>query len=633
MKGLLFAYSVGVAQMLSGANPLYRFEQPFPDAQTAKAVQRFLHQAEARLPNVLKEHVPSISVVFSDMQPKPSFLFSLFSTQPEAEVGPLPLPDCGDEVEPDDAGVEIEGEESEPAPAEKPKKTPVIVYGDFSRATHVIRLNRRFLSDIQSPYQDDRNYRCGHGSMYQLALATLLHETAHAYDFANVRTSKEQEEFAACAKDKSRCAAVKKFQHRRHSVSDHPIFQEIVHEGHTKAIASPDPYERKHPEQEYFPVNFEFFLLQPAEFRMHRPRLYDFFSTYFDHNPMGGGVSVPLPQIGIMTKIPMLDFPTYTAADLAPDKVSRADFFLVASGVAGESRFGHVTLRFKMCKKSLQPDEVCPEEEQAQDLVVTYAADLRNETSINPFKGLMGKYFSATSITYLDTALENYVYLENRQLEAYPLKLTMEQKNNLVLQVLTDFWSFEGNYKFITKNCSTEARDVIKSALGIHGFSTKDPILPANLKARLVAKNLIEEKPVEIYRGSLTLIEEKLTIAMAGDKKKPYATKLIGLPPQRRVAWYKKHMKPDLKALDKLAWQHVEQEVGRTRQVQEIRRLSNTYAEEVRDLMSEIAILREGYGIPTAYRVVMPTKKPLPYRQEMDVFSAGEKAVYTALTL
>ncbi len=641
MRGLFFACSLGLSCQLWGGQGFYRFDQTLPEGpQLEHFAQIFLKQAEKLLPPVVRDHLPPLTVVFKERESNIPFLTSISTAKVTAASGliPLSLPNCGEEGA-ESASLEEEGDDG--APEEQPpvsaSKGHPLVYGDYNHKTHTIRLNPRFKLDLTTQNQENRMYRCGHGSMYRLLLATVIHETAHAYDFSNIRTSAEQKEFAACASD-NRCDAVKKFKNRHLSVSDHPVFKKIVHDGLTKALASPDPYERKNSYIEYFAVNFEFWIMDPIEFNKHRPALAAFFREYFGYDPaVGRGQmkkqrEVPTEQMGIMTKIPLIHYPTFSEIDFAPNKVERADFFLIAAGSAGESRFGHVSFRFKMCKRSLQPGETCSAEDKAEDLVTTYAADLREATWVNPIKGLSGGYFSATSMVYLPTALDNYAYLESRTLEAYPLKLTLRQKEKLVLQVLTDFWSFEGRYKFISKNCSTEARDILKSILGVHHFASQYPIMPMKLKEVLIKENLIDPKPIHVYTSAVEKIEKRLELAMGTDKKKKYATKLIGLAPQSRMAWYKKHMKSDLKYLDKMAWRHVEEEVSRARQVKETHRLGVKYSSDMRRLTKEVGIYREGYGIPSDFRVVIPDGAKLPYQEELAVFEAAEKAVHTALS-
>ena len=84
-------------------------------------------------------------------------------------------------------------------------------YGYFNSRNGRIRINRLLLWDVKNPTEPDRFYPCGHGSMYRLALATLIHELSHVYDETNLRQTGEAEAIDSCAGDSSKhCRRLKK---------------------------------------------------------------------------------------------------------------------------------------------------------------------------------------------------------------------------------------------------------------------------------------------------------------------------------------------------------------------------------------------------------------------------------------
>ena len=455
----------------------------------------------------------------------------------------------------------------------------------------------------------------------------LVQETARAYDMENLRTPLEQETFVACKKDATRCEGVSRVKHRRTSISDHLSYKHMT---------------RNRKNLQDFSRVFASFLLEPEKFRLQYPRLHQFLSAHFSSSPTEKTFEEVRKKSSSLTQIPLLDFPTYVKGDFSPNKVDRIDFFLVAPGSASESRFGHVSLRFSMCAKELRPGERCEETDRDLDFVVAYTADLQRELGVNPIKGLLGQYKTMTSIVYLENALDMYVYLENRTMEAYPLKLTWEQQQALTWQVITDFWSFRGQYHIMSRNCSTEVRDILRSILGIHNFSTHRPIRPIGLKNLLIQHHLIDPEPEDIYDSARDMIAEGLRLALNRKPKKSEIDLLPTLEAGARIAWYRAHqdrgaevvdrIEPDMTAtIDCLAWSNLEKEVRRIRRIRKQHQLVCQHAHVLHELVQHIDITPEGEGIPSAYNVFMPTETPPPYQEELNKFKAEEATVLTEL--
>lgn len=455
----------------------------------------------------------------------------------------------------------------------------------------------------------------------------LVQETARAYDIENLRTPMERETFVACKKDATRCEGVSRLKHRKTSISDHLSYKHMT---------------RNRKNLEDFPRVFVSFLLEPVKFRLQYPRLHKFLSAHFSYTPIEPALEGVSEKPSSLTQIPILDFPTYVKADFSPNKVEGIDFFLVAPGSASESRFGHVSLRFRMCTKELQSGESCEETDRDLDFVVAYTADLQREMGVNPIKGLLGQYNTMTSIVYLENALDMYVYLENRTMEAYPLKLTWEQQQALTWQVITDFWSFRGQYQFMSRNCSTEVRDILRSILGIHNFSTHRPIRPLGLKNLLIRHHLIDPEPEEVYDSARNMIAEDLRLALNRKPTKSEVDLLPTLDAAARLVWYRTHMEvgadvidrinPDVAGrIDFMAWSNLEKEVQRTRRVRKQHQLVCQHAHALHEMAQHIDIKPEGEGIPSAYNVLMPTETPLPYQKEFDRFKAEEATVLSEL--
>lgn len=61
--------------------------------------------------------------------------------------------------------------------------------------------------------------------------------------------------------------------------------------------------------------------------------------------------------------------------------------------------------------------------------------------------------------------LDEYNRDELRDVESFPLKLSLKEKNDFINKVLEEHWNYRGSYKFITNNCAVESFDLLKGAL------------------------------------------------------------------------------------------------------------------------------------------------------------------------
>lgn len=61
--------------------------------------------------------------------------------------------------------------------------------------------------------------------------------------------------------------------------------------------------------------------------------------------------------------------------------------------------------------------------------------------------------------------LDEYNRDELRDVESFPLELSLKDKNNFINKVLEEHWNYRGSYKFITNNCAVESYDLLKGAL------------------------------------------------------------------------------------------------------------------------------------------------------------------------
>jgi hypothetical protein len=304
-----------------------------------------------------------------------------------------------------------------------------------------VDLNEKLLREI------DRDER------YQLAKSTLIHEISHIYDFQNKLVGAEKE---------------LKLTKKSYTISDSPLFWNIsgwqkksltrrmvqTNQRQTRRV---DVYEDKNP-QETFAVNMEHFLQDP-EFKCRKPSLYDYLSQALEHEPFPG------KDCDLEYRIaPTVNFEGNLEAQkiIDPSRLYEVHYFFAGQGKEIMSRWGHAMLRLVMCAPHrTEVNEKCLQDRNYH-LVLSFRADVTN-FNIDYIKGLTGKYASKMFVLSIADVVKEYTIGELRDLHSIPLRMTPEQKNQFVTQVLDRYWNYEGKYYFITNNCADETLSLLKS--------------------------------------------------------------------------------------------------------------------------------------------------------------------------
>jgi len=138
---------------------------------------------------------------------------------------------------------------------------------------------------------------------------------------------------------------------------------------------------------------------------------------------------------------------------LDPKRVSAIHVLFAGNDDRLMSRFGHVSLRLIVCPENNDSLEAC-DSNLYEHIVLGYRAQV-DELKINYLKGLMGDYQSYFfAYDFMDTYQE-YSIGEFRDLFSLPLNLTSKQRESMVRAMSEIHWTYSGEYKFLTKNCST----------------------------------------------------------------------------------------------------------------------------------------------------------------------------------
>lgn len=320
----------------------------------------------------------------------------------------------------------------------------------------VVVLNASLLARYTPGMQGKSPIACRHGSLHAEVLATVLHELGHAYEREARRRKQDSvpSRFPIPSADGSYL-----------SIADFDPGVVFPSNKNTHPLRSPDPYEIRSA-QESFAVNFEYFLLDEA-FACRRPTVARYLSRIFRFEPFSNR------NCRINTKaFAMADVATLLR-DLDPDRIYRVDYLVASPGTSFVSRWGHSMLRLVVCAPqrtdstsgltvpaaTFGPGCV---ENTFDHLVVSYRADLRG---IAPgFWSLVkDRYPSRLFLITFDEIFREYLYGDLRNLVAYPLVLSEEEKRALVHKILESYWGYEGDYHFLGNNCATETRDLVSS--------------------------------------------------------------------------------------------------------------------------------------------------------------------------
>lgn len=341
--------------------------------------------------------------------------------------------------------------------------------GRFLRRTHVIELNQAFLSQIVGGPVTSRQYPCGHRSVYQLAMATLAHETGHVYDQLNWPKDKDPVERAARAqcdfqRANEETPDCRDLRMMTHSVSDRPAFirQMNWHAGMFASrsknqlyLRSPDAYEFES-QEESFAVNLEYFLTDP-EFRCRRPSVYGFYRNHFNYEPFAGQANCVLNTEVHMTG-------SAATVSLDPERVQEVHYLLADKGEDLSSRWGHAMFRVVLC--STKRDERGPDciRDVMDHVIVSYRANM-NDIMMDNIGGVFGKYPSQQFLLTLPEVVSEYTLGESRDVKSVPLKFSRDQIRDFIYRVLEQHWDYRGTYYFISNNCATEGKHIVMATV------------------------------------------------------------------------------------------------------------------------------------------------------------------------
>lgn len=351
-------------------------------------------------------------------------------------------------------------------------------YGRYNSVRNIISINSRLLPEIVRGPSGTRGFGCYHGDFYRLALATLMHEIAHAYDALDL--------------DARVGKSVKRSRATRTTVSDDPLWKAIDLANRNR---DRDRLPARHAganRRESFAVHFEYFLLDP-EYRCRYPSHHEFLETHFGWSPPGGDC---VPAFEVVAR------KSTGAVNLDPDRVYQVRYLHASPGRKIASKLGHSMLHFVLCAPGTPRSPECLKQEE-EDLVLGFAAR-SDESPWHSLKGLVGIYDSMIFFTSLRYQLQTYNQFQMRDVVSYALDLDREQIRRLTLRALELYWTYRGPYRFLSNNCATETEDLLKAGSLNESYIFGDRRTPGGVLRHLSEIGLIDEtrEPI-VYKSGL----------------------------------------------------------------------------------------------------------------------------------
>lgn len=329
--------------------------------------------------------------------------------------------------------------------------------------SYKIILNKGLLAEILKGEKNSTTISCWQKNMYTYALATLIHELAHIYDYTLKITPHQQKIKLDCEsgdRNYRNLPNCRLQQIRKGALSESPQFLNLGHwqsrnsSINIKTSGKPDIYESQNA-WEFFAVNFENFILDP-EYKCRRPALYEFYRQHFGQ--------LPITEAHCQINPVIYEGTTGLPITLDSSKIHSVRFVVSNPGQGWMSKFGHAYLLLVVCApEQTRINDTCLKD-KTHHIVVDFSAKV-DTNDVNYFTGVFGGYFSSLNVSKLASTLNKATYDENRSLLSYPLNLSHKQIQILINKLLETYWDYTSEYFFINNNCAHELARVLLSLL------------------------------------------------------------------------------------------------------------------------------------------------------------------------
>lgn len=254
------------------------------------------------------------------------------------------------------------------------------------------------------------------------------------------------------------------------------------------------PQEFSTPE-ETFLVNFEKFMLDP-EYGCRRPLLYEYFRDRLGLAPFQDVSCKATNQVYLSG---MIDRPTPVTLDSS--RIYQVHYLLASSGEALMSNWGHSMFRIIACA----PHRKVPGPECLRDisyhLVLSFRANI-SDLVLDHLKGVLGGYPSQLFVMTVPEVIEEYNKTELRDLLSIPIRLSALEKKRFINGVLEHFWSYLGDYKFLSTNCATESYWLLRTAVRDRVFERTTPATPYGVLDQLEKAGRADRTKAIVFKSN-----------------------------------------------------------------------------------------------------------------------------------
>ena len=369
-----------------------------------------------------------------------------------------------------------------------------------------IKLNKRWLPALLAGQSDGLAPERQHVTLQNELKATLIHELGHFYDQGRFWPAAERQVLQRCRssyKSQGEIGLPRQCRgqtERRFTLSDAPRLldlagwpQQVGQRGQRETInrqldRSVDLYELYSP-QEFVAVNLEYFLLDP-EYGCRRPALKTFFRQHFDWEPSHTAdcpSALPYMNASLDANQPALGW-------LDPTRIYQAHYLLAEPDQAWASRWGHTMLRLVICApgRPRRPDCMLDLEHH---LVLSFRAFV-DDVQLSNWDGLTGVYPSRLFLLPLNQVLDEYTKTELRSLSSVPLNMSREELLGLATQAVSQHWSYNGNYYFVSNNCTVETLKLLRAGSDHSQLRDLDSYTPSGLLQMLEARGIANYTPL-----------------------------------------------------------------------------------------------------------------------------------------
>lgn len=308
---------------------------------------------------------------------------------------------------------------------------------------------------------------------------------------------------------------------------------------------SPNPEEFKSPANS-FTINYELFLNDP-NFKCRRPTYYNYFSSLTKKAPHLNHDCQMNSDVTLISESSSSTGAVSTRT-IKPERIYQIHYLFAGKGKQMMSRWGHAMFRLILCApgKTLGPSCL---QDYAHHVVVSYRANVEDMT-IDYAKGMNGAYASQLFLMNMSEVVAEYTKGEFRDIISLPIQMSREEIALFTGKLLENYWSYKGQYYFMTNNCATEAMNLLRAAFPSNDkMQTVSIVTPLGLYDYLVKTKLTNPEILNNRSQAMSLgylfpgVSDKLQKSLnlfAKDSNISFEDFALKLSAEERKALYQK---------------------------------------------------------------------------------------------